>query len=370
METIEKQREERIEKRKESAKKSIATMLALILIISGTFAWQSFNQEANNKTIGRVDNPGARLHDDFNGVNKDVYIENYAADTSLGKPVYARIRLDEFMAIGEGGNVGDEDALVLRGDLAKGNGVEPIFEDATTWDTYLFGSQAVDGVESIRTYRDLEFGGSTIYLPTFNKNADSLTPDINGTLGGLDGDKLTEADAYLDYYVYTNGESRSGTAYYDMDDNTIDEGEYSELGTNHYTQEEVHYATSTLDSQVISMSTWLSMSEEDKIGNYWVYDVDGWAYWAAPIECATATGLLLTGITTVTNPKQDWYYAISVTSQIATQGDWGLSSEEAEDGLSTGMYAGGMTENGLYLLELVSGGDDLDSDDAMEGGDN
>ncbi|MFR9546941.1 MAG: hypothetical protein SNJ29_15400, partial [Rikenellaceae bacterium] len=83
-------------------KKALATVTALALLTTGTFAWQSFSQEATNKTIGRLDDPGARLHDDFDGENKDVYVENYGVTEDGGKPVYVRIRLDEFMSVGTG----------------------------------------------------------------------------------------------------------------------------------------------------------------------------------------------------------------------------------------------------------------------------
>ena len=42
-------------------------------------------------------NPGGRLHDDFSGPGgtKDIYVENFGS-----QPIYARVRLDEYMEIG------------------------------------------------------------------------------------------------------------------------------------------------------------------------------------------------------------------------------------------------------------------------------
>ena len=73
-------------------KKKIATSVAAVamaatMLLGGTFAWQSISQTALNEASDIV-NPGGRLHDDFDGTNKDVYVENFADD-----PIYARVRL-------------------------------------------------------------------------------------------------------------------------------------------------------------------------------------------------------------------------------------------------------------------------------------
>ena len=81
----------------------IAAALALVIGLTGTFAWQSISQQALNEAAQKYVNPGGRLHDDFNGTNKDVYVENFvSADDPAGVPIYARIRLDEYMEIGTG----------------------------------------------------------------------------------------------------------------------------------------------------------------------------------------------------------------------------------------------------------------------------
>ena len=59
-------------KRKKTAA-VVATVMAVVLALTGTFAWQSISQTAMNETTGEV-NPGGRLHDDFDGRNKDVYV--------------------------------------------------------------------------------------------------------------------------------------------------------------------------------------------------------------------------------------------------------------------------------------------------------
>ena len=71
-----------------------AVAVSAAILLGGTYAWQSISQQALNEKIVEV-NPGGRLHDDYDGTNKDVYVENFG-DT----PIFARVRLDEYMEIG------------------------------------------------------------------------------------------------------------------------------------------------------------------------------------------------------------------------------------------------------------------------------
>ena len=72
-------------------KKRIATSVAAVataaaLLLGGTFAWQSVNQTALNEASDVI-NPGGRLHDDFNGSNKDVYVENFTDPANGGEDI-------------------------------------------------------------------------------------------------------------------------------------------------------------------------------------------------------------------------------------------------------------------------------------------
>ena len=88
-------------KQKKIASAATAATLAAAILLSGTFAWQSISQTAKNQASGYA-NPGGRLHDYFNGENKDVFVENFTDPDDNGVPIFARIRLDEYMEIGEG----------------------------------------------------------------------------------------------------------------------------------------------------------------------------------------------------------------------------------------------------------------------------
>jgi hypothetical protein len=57
----------------------MAGIMALLILLTGTFAWQSISQLAINNAEGIVFQAGARLHDDFadsqdwlNGANEDI----------------------------------------------------------------------------------------------------------------------------------------------------------------------------------------------------------------------------------------------------------------------------------------------------------
>ena len=58
-------------KRKKQVSAVVAAVLVVAIALTGTYAWQSISQRARNEADGFV-NPGGRLHDDFNGQNKDI----------------------------------------------------------------------------------------------------------------------------------------------------------------------------------------------------------------------------------------------------------------------------------------------------------
>ena len=320
-----------------------AVVVSAAILLTGTFAWQSISQVALNERTGEV-NPGGRLHDDFDGTNKDVYVENFMTEAEGGVPIYARVRLDEYMEIGVGAGLKTGDA-----DYASKEAVSLVtganINDVSTWKTHI-PDDATDVFHD--DYWNWTLGGSTTYMPTFNKNKDSLKADINGTYDGTDA---TDDIHYNDYHAYSLGEQKTDNAVYDKDDNTVDEGDAAVEGTNITTKEETHTAASTLDGTVITMAEWKAAGS--KPGAYWVYDVDGWAYWAQAIEPGTATGLLLDGISLQKEPGDNWYYGINVVGQFATMGDWGTA--EGSDGFFGENDGPAPTADALFLLNQAAG---------------
>lgn len=334
-------------KRKKTAT-ATAGIIALVIALAGTFAWQSISQTALNEKAGEA-NPGGRLHDDFNGTNKDVYVENFAEEGA--EPIFARIRLDEYMEIGADAGTNKDDENRNATPVMEGTDIN----DETTWLTHVPG----DEEDPFHEYWTWTMGGSKIFMPTFNKNKDSLEADINGTFAGPDNDPTTDEDRYKDYQEYTDGKKETANAIYDADDNTFDEGEDAVEGDNIKTVSEEHTAKSTQDAKVLTMDEWKNMGSP--LGKYWVYDTDGWAYWAERIEPGEATGLLLNGISMDKTPSNNWYYAINVVGQFVTADDIG----NAEDG--TGLFSldaeGAPSDNAMKLLTqaatatLVTGAD-------------
>ena len=76
----------------------------------------------------------------------------------------------------------------------------------STWVTHIPGKTAEN--DPFHKYVEWEMGGSTIYMPTFNKNKDSLKADINGTYEGTTPDDDTHYD---DYHAYSVGEQKPRT---------------------------------------------------------------------------------------------------------------------------------------------------------------
>lgn len=302
----------------------VAVMVAAALLLGGTFAWQSISQQALNEVASTV-NPGGRLHDDFVDVtygadeiaaydvmtfDKDVYAENFTSLANNGVQIYARVRLDEYMEFGKnaGAEIDNEATPLVAGTNLT---------DKDTWSTYRYGEDS-----AYREYFEMSFGGKTVYMPTFNKDMNSLVADINGTFKAN----------FNDYTDYELNDTKTADAVYAAID---DEGNNTTK-----TIEETHTAKETHSAYVISMEDYIVAVEAgtlegaafDGTGDFWVYDSDGWAYWANPIDPENATGLLLNGINrTETIINNDWYYAINVVAQFITYDDMG-----AENG--TGFY--------------------------------
>ena len=125
-------------------------------------------------------------------------------------------------------------------------------------------------------------------------------------------------------------------------------------GTNITTiPDQEHEAALTGTATVITMQEWIEDYDMTP-GAYWVWDTDGWAYWAQPIESGETTGLLLDEIIHSNPPSDSWYYGINVVGQFVTADDIGFLN-------GTGFYdeeAGTLpTAAAELLLEAITGTD-------------
>jgi len=271
---------------------AVAVAAAAVMLLGGTLAWQSTNQVALNEASDVI-NPGGRLHDDFDGENKDVYVENFADEE-----IFARIRLEEyFEIIANYGSDAAKSDVRLGSKNDDGSFNYDLFNNYETISdtgalaagvTGAYDDAAEEGNDGY-SYWTWQTGGSTVFMPTFNKNKDSLAADINGiyeegnvgTISNRDGSQYTE------YVEYADGEELTADATYDADANDIEDDGVTLVS-------EEHTAASTLGATLISMQQWID--EGMTPGEYWVYDTDGWVYWAQAIQPGEATGLLLDGI--------------------------------------------------------------------------
>lgn len=316
------------------AKVAVAVAAAAVLAVSSTFAWTSFSQEATNEFHGSV-NPGGRLHDDFSFTadkkNKDIYVENFT-DPATGSPIFARVQLQEYLEIGV--DAGEDEF--------DGKNVWRFPEDATmdttTWPVHLYDDADTDFHDRF-TWTT---GGQTVFMPTFNKNKDSIVADINGSL-------RDEGGPYSAYREYTEGAKLTGTAVYDADSNSDDEGEDGEEGVHFTSVEEEHTAKLTGEGTLMSMEQWVA--DGSKPGPYWVYDEDGWAYWAQAIMPGEATGLLLNHVQPITPIPNSWYYGILATADFVSAGEWLFDGESY---YLDQVGEKGITENAYNLLEAAS----------------
>lgn len=352
----------------------IAVALAVAAIFGGTFAWQSISQEALNEVTGIV-NPGGRLHDDFTVMDdlteegtvqydKNVYVENFTDLASNGVQIYARVRLDEYMEIGKNaGALNADETAPAENNEAESLVAGAVLEDKSTWTPHVWGQDDV-----FHTYWNWDQGGgSATYMPTFNKNKDSLKADINGTFDAQ----------FADYRAWTDGEeSPEWNAIYDADTETDGTEETDEVAAGGWDvndiidgtatlpetyepyvtlEKETHTAKSTQDAYIISMETYIQWLTDGSTGaeggNFWVYDTDGWAYWANPIDPDTATGLLLDGISrTDVIINEDWYYGINVVAQFITGDDLGQDDATGFYDASEGLPP---TQEALLLLNAI-----------------
>ena len=320
-------------KRKKQLSAVIAAVLVVVIAMTGTYAWRSISQTALNEAAAGS-NPGGRLHDDFDGRNKDIYVENFS-DTDY---IFARIQLREYMETGKDAGLDKNNPARDAVPVLAGTDIN----NTATWTVHTPGAS-----HSFfhSTYWKWTMGGSTVYMPTFNKNKDSLAADINGTFAGPDGDPATENDRYGDYVDYILGQQKTDDAVYDADEDEDDEGAAAVEGVDILTQEETHTAKQTQSATVLTMAEWKAMGAP--VGKYWVYDTDGWAYWAEAIEPGEATGLLLDGIE-LQKRLSDWYYAIHVTGQFATGDDIGNKGD------GTGFFQDGVTDDAFLLLSRIT----------------
>ena len=288
-----------------------AVLVVLALLMTGTFAWINFFQTATNEWEGGKP-PGGTTHDDFCAPKKEVYIENWG-----GVPLVVRIRLDEYMEIGEG--------AALKGTF--NNSVWSGLHNPGNKSTSLLNGAHINDKKTWKPHIPV-VGDPTVCKPSNPGFHDYWKWSMGGQK----------------YYQKAPVTAREGLAYVHQDTNT-----YNGTGPN---------IGQTLNATVVTMAQWHTLGKP--IGNYWVIDTDGWAYWANMLAPDTATGLLLNKVELIKDPENSYYYAINVIAQMATKyksgdpanGTYG-NYEDFYSGLDSDRTA---TNDGKELLDIITGG--------------
>ncbi|MCH1723464.1 hypothetical protein [Lactococcus formosensis] len=288
------------------------SLLALVGLIGGTFAFTAFNQQAiNDRLRDNEFEVGGRVHDYYNRdtENKDVFVENFGQT-----PIMARIRLSEFMEIQRRGETEFEPVVP---DTER--------ETVSTWSTYIpsgdnLNTRTGEGAVRFNQYSKLTFGWeregqyAPWYLPTFNH----VTDDHRSAAAGHARDYFTSnaTDGI------TNGATHPGDgtdAYWTEDSPPYDNSDGDWFGSP-VTRE----VAQNLPQQKppMTLQEWDDLPNEQKIGDFWVIDhTTGWAYWASQLQVGETTSYLLDAAEM--EPAADaingsYYYGIHVTSGLAS----------------------------------------------------
>jgi len=310
----------------------MSIVLAIALILTGTYAWQSIGQQALNQSIGAATPAGGRLHNDMevmglnfgehdwrrnSEANKDIYVENFENE-NRGRDIFVRVRLYEYMEIGDGAKLhpGDlnfatrtAESIILGADR----------EDVSTWAPRIPGDDAISDL--FRTYFEWSQGGQKYYMPTFNRDNMSLESDVKGD--AVDPHTVPSDETISSTKRGEDFEYPADAGLHDFFElnpthsallKTFDTGANGGLGARIVGTSPVqHTAKQTLNADVVHISEW-----DEEIGDVWVLDDDGWAYWASPLAPQTATGLLLDSIKLIDEPELEWFYGIFVDAEMAT----------------------------------------------------
>lgn len=294
-------------------------LLALALLVGGTFAYTAFNQQAINDRANdfRSHAPG-RIHDYYNRDtgNKDIFAENYGHDVGA-EPIMIRIRLSEYMEIHR---QGEDNPTPLVENTER--------EDTQTWSPYRSAQNDInvrtgDSI-AFNDYIELTFGWQRAgqeapwYMPTFNHELeDQRTAAAGHARDYIEGNGAT--DAYTDGRTHP-GEgtdafwSESGpNSSYDNSASTWPGATITQATKQHLRQEH----------PPMTLQQWEQLNPNQRFGNFWVLDpTTGWAYWAELLEAGQATSYLLDSAVV----RDEWSGEVLSMVLITTPSMWTAKS--------------------------------------------
>ena len=251
---------------------ALASIMIMAALLGGAFAWTDFTQARTNKFHGSFD-ADVTLHDEFDGENKDVFVENSGAN-----PIYVRVRLDEFMKVGN--------TVFATG---------AVIGDKNTWTPHTY-----DGAD-ITDCEHADLGLFHKYYKWSMTGSDrEYTPGTPGMVYGALG-----PNDKVDRNPGTGKMTLSSTPIITMK-------EFLRLEAQAY--DAMSIADKTAWDNV-KKGCWIldDSDSADKGG--------GWAYWSMPLEPGTATNRLLDQVTLFKGATDEWIYRIDVKLQAVSLTD-------------------------------------------------
>ncbi len=252
-----------------------ASIIIVAIMLGGTFAWTDFTQSRANKFRGSTD-ADVTLHDEFDGENKDVFVENSGSQT-----IYVRLRLDEYMEIGG-------TSFVAASNV----------KDKTTWIPHTYDGTAigdcgqVDAKHLFHSYYDWEMTGAQ---RKFNEGTPGLVYSKLGadgkvdTSSGLNDTAAENAPITMSEFLRLEGQAYDSMS---LEDKALWDGK-------------------------VMTGCWI-LDDTDTVENG-----GAWAYWSVPLAPGEATNLLLDRVLKTTKePVDDWFYGIDVKLQAVTSNDF------------------------------------------------
>lgn len=351
----------------------IAAALVVVMVLTGTYAWQSFGQRAFNAAWYDAEtNYGGRIHDHYDGEgygfhNKDVFAENFGDN-----PLFVRVRLREFLSINGVPVIDTMDITnpstwpyyqsvanrvnepygpiaLLHGEMPEGYGIRwylghnqptyfmPTHNHATYQATHTDGAvpaifdrldayqmsnasgRAVDGLATDAA--GVAFDVTDVaHARDFWLNGVQTAPgDGSHNFWGPNPTAQTH-DAYL---IYTYRDESTGNTYVRRSPELVTHTAQRNLlpsidlpTTAEYDARILSYlGVSRADFRgVMTMQNWLDLYQP--AGNFWILDSDGWFYWNGFVPAGEATSLLLDAIYLPNRGTDSWQHVIEVEADF------------------------------------------------------
>ena len=326
----------------------VASALSVALALGGAFAWYDIAQHRVNKFRGTAE-AEVTLHDEFDGVNKHVFVENSGTST-----IYVRVRLDEYMQVG---------STIFTMDTTKGWKV-PDIRNRSTWIPHTFGDPTkigdcghtdTPGAGRFHDFYQWSMTGSSYEEGNFRAGTPGMVydrllpgtelvetmPDADGKMR-LRGDLSAADAAIMGNVAYGTMAPAQAPILLSSLSAVTPAGYATQLGriNAHLASPEPRDPFDNTEPRDGTGMTDLAFYNVFVQGCWLLDDTappeagGGWAYWSLPLKgieynadgtinrYGQATNLLLERVDLIQEPQDDWTYRIDVKLQAVTSNDF------------------------------------------------